>query len=189
MQRLLKHWPLAGIGILVLVVLAYLIGGGMDSTQEFAPSGLPGEQGLKLENIHYTQDDPDEKVKWSLHAKEVRFSQDRQLLSFSDFHVVLEPEGRPRIQLTGRHGDYDKNSGRMDLRGDLQGHTNDGYTILTEHMFYDRNAGFIKTEEPVQIMGPSVSVSGEGLYLDLEMGTLRILSRVETTIDHRFLGL
>ena len=184
MKKLLKkHWPLILMGILLVVVSYYLIKGRHEILQGRILTDILSEEGIKLENISYTQTSPDEGVKWSLDAKEVKFSKDRQFISFSDFRLKLEPENRPSVELEGKRGDYDKNSGEINLHGDLQGYTNNGYKIITQHILYKQKEGFLRTEEPVKITGPFFSIAGRGLYFNLEKETLRIMSGVTTSID------
>ncbi|MBW1765558.1 MAG: LPS export ABC transporter periplasmic protein LptC [Deltaproteobacteria bacterium] len=183
MKKLLKkHWPLIGIGILLVVVSFYLTRSWNEILQGRTLTNIFSEEGIKLENINYTQNSPDDGMKWNLDAKEVKFSKDRQFISFRDFRLKLEPENRPSVELEGKRGDYDRNSGEINLHGDLQGHTNDGYRIITQHILYKHKEGLLKTEEPVKIMGPFFSIAGRGLYLNLEKETLRIISGVTTSI-------
>ena len=111
------------MGILLVVVSYYLIKGRHEILQGQVLTDMFSEEGIKLENISYTQTSPDEGVKWNLDAKEAKFSKDRQFITFSDFRLKLEPENRPSVELEGKRGDYDKNSGEINLHGDLQGYT------------------------------------------------------------------
>jgi len=87
------------------------------------------EGGLRLKNIHYIQDDPGEGVRWVLDANEVKFSKDRQHISFNNFQMKLEPENSPSWELEGSRGNYNKNSNEINLKGDLRGYTENGYRI------------------------------------------------------------
>jgi len=167
---------------LLVVVSFYLTRSWNEILQGRTLTNIFSEEGIKLENINYTQNSPDDGMKWNLDAKEVKFSKDRQFISFRDFRLKLEPENRPSVELEGKRGDYDRNSGEINLHGDLQGHTNDGYRIITQHILYKHKEGLLKTDEPVKIMGPFFSIAGRGLYLNLEKETLRIISGVTTSI-------
>lgn len=167
---------------MLVVVSFYLTRGWNEILQGRILTNILSEEGIKLENINYTQNSPDDGMKWNLDAKEVKFSKDRQFISFRDFRLKLEPENRPSVELEGKRGDYDRNSGEINLHGDLVGHTNDGYRIITQHILYKHKEGLLKTDEPVKIMGPFFSIAGRGLYLNLEKETLRIISGVTTSI-------
>ncbi len=183
MKRLFKkHWPLLGIGILLLVVGLYMMGAQKVIMKEAFLADIMGEEGLRLKNISYAQNDPNQGMKWTLDAKEVKISKDKTFISFKDFHLKLKPQDRPWVELKGKRGDYDTNSGEINLHGDLQAHTDNGYRIITDHILYKEKEGYLKTEEPVRIFGPFFSVAGRGLYYNPEKETLRIYSNVTTRI-------
>ena len=183
MKRLFKkHWPLLGIGILLLVAALYMMGAQKVIMKEALLADIVGEEGLKLKNISYAQNDPDQGMKWTLDAKEVKISKDKTFISFKDFQLKLKPQDRPWVELKGKRGDYDTNSGEINLHGDLQAHTDNGYRIITDHILYKEKEGYLKTEEPVRIFGPFFSVAGRGLYFNPEKETLRIFSNVTTRI-------
>ena len=168
MKKLLtKHWPLIGIGVLLVVVSVYLFRAQKAIGPKSILTDFVSEEGLTLKNIHYAQDSPDDDVKWILDAKEVKFSKDRKLISFRDFRLKLEPQDKPPIQMEGKRGDYNKDSGEINLRGDLIGHTDYGYKIFTEHLSYRQKEGYLTTEGPVKIIGPFFSVDGQGLHFNL----------------------
>ena len=72
---------------------------------------LMSGEGLQLKDVHYTQDNPDKKIKWVVDAREVRFSGDRKNVEFFDFKLKVEPENRPRFTLNGKKGNYSKDTG------------------------------------------------------------------------------
>lgn len=181
-KLLRKHWPLVGIGGVLIVVCLYLVGANGSINQEPSLMDNAPEEGLKLRDIHYTQNNPDDHLRWTLDAKEVRFSQDRQRLSFLGFLFKLEAPDRPSVTLEGKRGEYNKSSGKMDLQGDLRGYTDNGYSFITERIFFNQKERILKTEEPVKIIGPAITVSGIGLYINFEEEILRILSGVTTEI-------
>ena len=177
-----KYWPLLGIAILLVVVGLYMVGAQKEIIKKSLLLDIVGEEGVKLKNVSYAQDDPNKGMKWTLDAKEVKISKDSTFISFKHFKLKLKPNDRPWVELTGERGDYDKNSGEINLHGDLQAHTDNGYQLITEHILYKEKEGYLKTEEPVRIFGPFFSVAGRGLYYNVEKETLRIFSNVTTRI-------
>lgn len=190
MSRFLsKYWPVIGIAVLVIVIGFYLFEAWYGFIEK---SGLfdPGEmEGFKLKNIHYIQSQADEKVKWTLDATEVKFSRDKKQIFFKNFRLKLEPENRPSLELKGRAGDYDTVSSEINLRGGLHGSTNNGYSIITEHLLFRQKQSLIKSDEKVRIIGPFFSVTGQGLFFDLEKESFKILSDVTTAIERESLNL
>jgi LPS export ABC transporter protein LptC len=177
-----KHWPLIAIVALLVVVSFYLTKPGKKIVQEPVAEDIAPKEGLKLKDIHYTQDDPDARIKWTMDAKEVIFSEDRNFIVFHDFRLEVAPEDKPWFKLNGQKGEYYRDSGDMTLWGNLVGWSENGYRINTELIHINEKQGYMKTDKPVKIFGPFFSVKGRGLFMDLEKESVEILSDVTTTI-------
>jgi LPS export ABC transporter protein LptC len=184
MKKILKkHWPLLGIGVVILFVAAHILAQrGLVSKPADSESGA-GE-GFRLKDIHYTHSDSDEKVTWLLDATEVTFSKDRRFMSFRHFRLQVQPQDRPRVELTGEKGDYDTETGELVLKGGLKGKTDNGYTIETESAVYNQKKGDLQTHDAVLISGPLFSIRGRGLSFDVNKETFKIHSDVTTFIKN-----
>ena len=185
MKRFLKrHWPLLGLCALMLLATFYLLKSGKDLFK--APAllkNLMSGEGLKLEDVHYAQDNPDDKIKWVVDAREVRFSGDRKNVEFVDFRLKVEPEDKPWFKLNGKKGSYSKDTGKIELFGSIDGFSSDGYRILTEYLLINEKAGHLSTDKPVKISGPFFVVDGQGLFADLKGERMKVLSNVTTNIN------
>lgn len=179
-----------GLGLLVLVVGFHFAKSGSKLTS--AP-GLLKEvisgKGLKLKNIHYTQDDPAERMKWVLDAEEVSFSEDRKIIRFKTFTLKVEPKGERWFKLTGKKGRYCKDTGVIELWEDLEGASADGYKVLTEYVLINEQNGELHSDKPVEIRGPFFEVNGEGFHANLKQKRVEILSTVTTVIHEGALKL
>jgi LPS export ABC transporter protein LptC len=182
-----RQWPLIGLGALLVIVSFYLIKSSKESVQETIAKEVSSEEGLKLKDVHYTQDDPEKGLKWVVDAKEVKFSGDKSFVSFYDFRLKVEPKGRPSFELQGKRGNYSRDTGQLDLWGDLKGLSGDGYQLVTDGVHIDEKKGQMTTDKPVKISGPFFSVTGKGLFVDLEDRIMRVLSDVTTTVDEETL--
>lgn len=147
--------------------------------------GLSGE-GLNLKDIHYTHNDSDEGLKWVLDAEEVKFSGDKNSIFFQDFLLKLELRDSQWLKLKGKQGNYFRASGDINLLGNLEGFSGNGYKIETEHILINEKTGLLSTKKPVKIFGPFFSVAGKGLFADLEKKKLKILSDVTTIFNKGF---
>jgi LPS export ABC transporter protein LptC len=179
-----KHWPLVGIALLLLVAALYIFGTPKSDDEGGGFSDMLLEKGVELtENITITQENPDKGVKWVLKAKKIGFSDNQTAYSGTDFLLKLEFKDGARIELKGEEGEYNRNSGEITLRGNVNGQTEDGYRFVTDHILYREEKGSIETDAPVKIYGPFFSVYGKGLDFNLEKGDLRILADVKTYIN------
>jgi LPS export ABC transporter protein LptC len=178
-----------GVAILAVVVAFYLIQAKRNSSRKPLDPNASTEEGLRLEDVHFTQDSPEDKVKWVLDAKEAKLSKDKEVISFNKFRLRLEPQKRPGVELEGERGEYYRASGEIRLQGGLKGTTEDGYRIVTQSAVYRYKQGRLETKDPVKITGPFFSVEGQGLRLNVEKETVHILSGVTALIDKDFPAL
>ena len=178
-----KYWPITVIILILILVSFYLFKSKIDFFGNTVVNQIIPKEGVKLENIHYVQDNPDEGSRWVLDAEEARFSKDGQQLVFENFIFKLESENSVSLELKGNEGDYNKVSSEINLRGNLEGITDNGYSIMTEHILYRQNEGLLQSDEEVQIIGPFFSVTGKGLRADVEKKALKILKNTVTRID------
>ena len=190
MNRFLKkHWPLFILGILLGVVGFYIFGAKDMLLHKPTLVDAVSHEGLKLKDIRYTQNQPEGNAKWTLDAAEVSFSKDKQFMSFNDFLLKLETEDRPSIELRGKRGEYDRKTGVINLWGALNGRTNNGYRIITDHMIYKNKEGYLTSEAPVKIIGPFFSIEGLGFDFFIEKKSLRVKTQVTTSIEEGTLVL
>ncbi len=168
---------------MLVIVSFYIIKSGKELVQAPFLKNIIPEEGVKLKNIHYTQEDPDKKVKWVLDAKDVSLSGDKKSIRFKDFDLEVKPEGKPFVNFKGKKGAYSRDSGVIDLRGDLVGLSGNGYKIVTEHLLINEKKAQLSTESPVDISGPFFSIKGQGLFVDLKKERFKVLTNVTTVID------
>jgi len=181
-----KQWPLIAMVLLLTGVVFYVL-----RQKETPPPAkvenntteASSDNGLKLKDIHYTHDNPEKHVKWILDAKEVIFSNDRTTIFFNDFTLRFKPEGKQSFKLTGKHGTYFRKKGKLDIKGDLRGLSENGYRIFTEHVLVDEKVGTIHGKDPVKIIGPSIHITGKGLFVNIKKSRFKILSDVTTRIS------
>ena len=190
MTRFLKrHWPLLGIILLLTVALFYLFSSYKEILGKPALMNVFSGEGFKLEDVHYSQNNPEKGIRWTLDAREARISKDRQFISFRQFRLKLETKDRPSIEIEGENGEFDKGSGELNLRDNVKGRTENGYRIMTDHVLYQQKEGFLKTDAPVSIIGPSFSLKGRGLYLDIKREYLSLQADVHAVIENEAMVL
>lgn len=184
MPRVLKnHWPLFGLGLLSVVVAFYLARAASVLTVAPLLSEAFYGKGMKLAEVHYIQDDPDENTRWVVDAREVWLSEDKEVLQFHDFELKVLPQGRPWLTLVGKKGRYTQSLGEIELEGDLEGRSEDGYRILTQRVVIHEKEGQLTSEDEVRIFGPFFEIQGTGLFADVRRSLIQVLSRVTTVIQ------
>jgi LPS export ABC transporter protein LptC len=180
-----RHWPLVGVAI-VLVVAGFFFLHSLtgDGKRALLRGFVPGE-GVRLNRVHYTHEDPEQGLRWVLDAGEVTFSEDKKFMVFEDFHLVVEPDARSPVSVNGRRGDYDRPTGLITLNGNVKAETGEGYSIFSDRLIVDEKMRTVSTDFPVTMTGPFFSVNGTGLFIDLYRETLDVHSRVTTTLNSK----
>jgi LPS export ABC transporter protein LptC len=171
----------------LIVIGLYWFSQGNDIVDELAAVRINQGGGLTLENIHYVQDNPDEGVNWILDAGKVKFTEDKQRISFDNFELKLSPDSEHSVRIEGDSGNFNRNSNKLELKGGLKGYTNEGYSLGAEHVIFRQSDGILSSDESVELSGPFMTVKGKGLYLDLNEMNLKILNNVTTFIDRALL--
>jgi len=149
-----KHWPLVAMAFLLAAMTVYLFQARMQPVEQKAAQDKESEEGIRLKDIHYVQDDPAHKVKWELDASEAKLSKDQQFVTFANFHVTLKPENKPVVTVQGKQGEFDKRTGLLVLQGDLAGETEDGYRFTTEQAVYITRRAIWKQTRPLRFQAP-----------------------------------
>lgn len=177
-----RHWPLVGVSLLLVLAVVYMVRSGKDFFRDSGLEKAVSGEGINLKDIHYTQDDPIKGMKWVLDAQEVHFPEDRHSVRFRNFTLKVKPDKKPSFDLKGENGTYLRSSGDLELWGHLEGHSEDGYRVVTERMRFNEKKGILSNDKPVQIFGSFFSISGKGVFVDLKNKQLKVLSQVTTVI-------
>jgi len=186
----IKYWPILGIIIIVLIIGFFLTQKGYKGLENgLSVLNIGSEEGQRLQDIRFINDSSGEGLRWVLDAKELKFSEDSQHITFSNFRLKFEPENGASLELSGKTGEINRSSNEINLTENIQGLIGNGYTINTEHIFYRQKDDCLTTDRPVKITGPFFSVSGNGLNIDMGNKTLKITSNAITIIDRKALIL
>jgi LPS export ABC transporter protein LptC len=177
-----KQWPLLGLGMLLACVAFYLIRSHKKDVKKSGTEEVVAEQGLKIHDFSFNQDNPEKGMTWVLNAKEMSASADNKFITFDAFRIKITPKERPFFELSGDKGTYSRDSGEIKLWGNLEGLSQDGYRIISEEILINEKEKQVSTDKPVKILGASFAVDGQGLLADLEHEKIRVLSNVTTVI-------
>jgi LPS export ABC transporter protein LptC len=173
----LKYLPVAGILVLLCTVGYFLIKPGYQRGKGLDLEAIFPDTGLKIKNFHYSEDN------LVLDADEGIYSRDKQRVTLNKFYLKLAPLNSPSMEIKGEKAEWDRSLKVINLRGNLQGYSNNGYGVFTEHLTYEQKDGVLKTDEWVKITGPFFSVNGKGLLCYLETQRFKIISDITALIE------
>jgi LPS export ABC transporter protein LptC len=179
-----KIWPIGGIFFLLLVGAFFIFKVPQVDVESPAPSGLEAGESLRLSEINYSQDYKNGTRKWELRAKEGCFRNKDQMLSLKDVSLRLDPAKTTSFTIKGNEGDYCRESGRIVLRGEVVGRSDDGYLLETSLLAFSEKEECIETESAIRVSGPFFHVKGDGLVIDMRRKTFTVKGNVCTTFNH-----
>ena len=175
-------WPIVGIFLLLVTAAFFLF-----KVPEFAifsskAVDLISGEALKMSDIKYSQDYKSGQGKWELVAKEARFFDKSQVLVLRDVSLTLDSAKELSYTLRGTEGEYCRKSGKITLRGGVEGRSSNGYHLETSLLIFRQKNESVETDKAVRVTGPFFKVNGEGLYIDLKKKTFLVRRNVRTTI-------
>jgi LPS export ABC transporter protein LptC len=177
---------------LAILVCMILIGGAVLASLFFnlhgrkeikEPEPIPNETAVDakmyLEKIRFVEDKQGRKT-WELEAKSIEQHEDQDIVDLNDVKVtVYTKEGR-RFVISGDRARVNQQSKDAKLTGNVTLITNDGYRLRTKSVAYHHQEKQIDTSDPVEIDGEEFRVQGQGLFVDMEARTFKILGRVNS---------
>ena len=168
------------IGGIVLFSLWQNLGKKRESGQ---PAEIPkvadDDTKMHFEKVQFVEDKQGRRT-WELEAKSVRQYEDQDLVLLEDVKVtVFTKEGRSFV-LSGRQARLHQESKDMELEGDVLLTSSDGYRLKTRSIAYRHGEKKVQTADPVEIEGEELRVHGNGMVVDIEARTFRILNQVRT---------
>lgn len=178
-----KHWLFLSLGLICVAISVYIVRGLHNLPKGATVEKILLKDGVRLSQVHYSQGDINKDLNWKLDAEEVRLSRDRNIVTFKKFHLIVEPKGRPKINLEGRKGQYSRVTGVLSLWGDIRVSSGNGYSATSGHLVLNEKEGFITTKDWVKISGPFFSLTGKGLFVDLRKEVLKIRANVTTKVS------
>ena len=179
-----KIWPIGGIFFLLLVGAFFVFKVPQVDMESPTPSGLKAGESLRLSEINYSQDYRNGEKKWELRAKEGCFRNKNQMLSLKDVLLRLDPAKTTSFTIKGNEGDYFRESGRIVLRGEVVGRSDDGYQIETSLLAFSEKEECVETDSAIRVTGPFFHVKGDGLVIDLRRKTFTVKGNVCTTFSY-----
>ncbi len=177
----------------LIILLVMVVGGGFvfirlwgNIKNEKAAEGREGVQkvsnekaDMSLEKIRLVEDKHGRKT-WELEARTVQQSNDDNIMILDEPKVTYYTEEGKIIIVTGTKGKVKQDSKDMELTGNVKLTSSDGYTLRTNSLRYFHQKKEVTTADPVVIEGDQMHLVGQGMHVDLETQTLKVLNRVKT---------
>ena len=168
------------IGLLVLISLWLNLQGKRASEgREVAPKISTDGADARLEKIRFVEDKHGQKT-WELEAKLIQQYQSQNMLLLEEVKVTFFGKEGQTFILSGHQGKVYQDSKNMELVGDVVATSSDGYSLKTHSITYDHKERKVRSSDPVEIEGEQIRLDGNGMVVDMEAQTFKIMSQVKT---------
>jgi LPS export ABC transporter protein LptC len=143
---------------------------------------LPSGVDLALQDINYTHSEAGV-ARWRLVAKQVQHRAEPQGMVVADLQLTFfDAAGIEQGTLTARNGQVDADFSVVEVRGEVQIVSRNGYTLQTEHLTYRQQDRSIRTDAPVRLVSAEMQLDGVGLTLDLATQRLQVHDKVRAVV-------
>jgi len=177
----------------LLLLLALLLAGALATivALRYRPSvelaevvkALPSGVDLALQDINYTHSEAGV-ARWRLVAKQVQHRSEQQGMVVADLQLTFfDPEGIEQWKLTARNGLVNADFSVVEVRGEVQIVSRNGYTLQTDHLIYHQEDRSIRTDAPVRLVSTMIQLDGIGLTVDLATQRLQVHNKVRAVVQ------
>ena len=122
---------------------------------------------------------------WEVHADEAALYETTQTAIAQGVRAEMFRDHKTLLRLKANQGQVSRASGDIAVQGDVRLQHQAGYTIRTEALDWQATSRTLKTDEPVQIQGPAVRITGTGLRSDVDQQRFSLQRDVRASFQLR----
>jgi LPS export ABC transporter protein LptC len=159
---------------LLFSLLFYMVEGEKNSKLDIHLKGESFLEGLKI--IHKKNGAQN----WILTAKRADISKDGNEADLTDIEMEVKDKG---ITIFAEKGLYNMNTKRISVEGPITAKGNT-YSITTEQVEIDGDAGLLTTGKDVYIVGKKFTLQGKGMEIKNIEQKVRIMKDVKATFNN-----
>jgi len=137
---------------------------------------------VEIDRVNYTET-KNGKTVWRLEAESAKYLRKEKLAIFNDVMVTFYAADGGLYTLKGREGRFWEDIGDIEIRGNVEAITEDGYKLNTDSLRYIASTEVIMTDDAVRLDGPKVSIDGVGLFIYVKKDTLSVPRKVRMVIQ------
>ena len=163
----------SSIGLLVVMR-------GLNKGPERALSYLPFDVDMHLNGVDYVEVKEGRK-EWALKADSLKYSKSNQLIEFDHVKLAFFDANRGRIDVFGDKAEYDRETQIVQLIGSVRITDLQGYKLQATLLKYDVNAKLFQIEGFFSLIGPTISIDGTGLTVEIDNRLLKIHKTAKVT--------
>ncbi len=184
----IKRFFLTGVVLCALAVVVWA------ATRPDAPSRKLSDEmakssaqaGVSMEKMEYVEM-REGKKEWKLLAKSAHFLNDKNVADLEQVELTFYTKDNKEILLTADNGKFNSQTQDIQVWGNVNASTQEGYRFTAPAVHYDAKARRIASDHVVTLTGPSFEVTGKGMTADVDSGTLSLKASVTATVKPEIL--
>ena len=139
---------------------------------------LPDGVDLALSEIRYSHTEKGVE-RWRLVAGRVEHRAADKMTGVRNLELTFfDVAGREQGTLKANNGVVNADFSEIVVRDQVEIIIPNGYRVQTSHLTYTQSDRILRTDAPVDVVGSSLSLTGVGMYFDVEKKLLKIHDRV-----------
>ncbi len=146
----------------------------------------PSENTVTADKVQYSGT-RDGRLEWELTADGATQFEGGDSIALTGVRLIFYSMDGATHSLSGREGTYNGGLGIIEVTGDVVALLSGGYRLETEVLHYSTKSKKVYSDRPVKISSESFYVTGKGIEIDVEKGTLSVHRDVRTTLRNAFI--
>ncbi len=177
-----KHLLSALIIVTVVLLVVIIARHTVEKPLADVVESLPDNVDVALTSLHYSHNE-DGVRQWVLDADEAEYQRQAGLARLNN--ITLEfynVSSFSRVRLTAGQGTFDQNLNKIELWDNVFVQTDQDDQLTLDRLVYDQGLRQLNSDGPVTYKSSRLSLSGNGLQLNIADGVLLIKERVKATL-------
>jgi LPS export ABC transporter protein LptC len=141
----------------------------------------PSQADLSIKGLDYVQTE-DGIREWRLTAGSAHYSKQAHQTRLENVTFTYFTKDQKQVVMTGREGVFNTKSLDVEICGNVEIRSDEGYEFRAPSVKYVARAKEIRTPDEVVFKGSQFQVTGTGMRVFINKGKLVIMSKVKATI-------
>jgi len=170
---------------LILISIAVVLLWPEDIEQTIAEevmATLPGSAFGKIDNFTYTKSDRG-RVQWQIKAERAEYFQDDNRAVLNTLEAIFYDEEGRIFTLQGARGEMNTETQDITVSGGITASTSEGYQLVTNSAYYNKEQGIVTTDDPVLFFGEGITVHAVGMEVKIEDQHVTLKQAVRALIE------
>jgi LPS export ABC transporter protein LptC len=181
--RVIRWLLLLAMAAAVIAIFAGLkVRSATESLPAIAAQVTSEDGNLTLNNFEY-RDVKKGNARWTVWADTATYFEDRKETVLDQVKAIFFLKNGGQVELLGERGVLHTDTNNMEISGNVGVTFGKDYKLTTDRLLYDREKELIYTNAQLVLKGPGLTTKGQGMRLQVEEKSVRILRHLGTKLE------